>query len=390
MSNFIIALYTFSMFSFGVCCINDSTYYLNKESFLIIFFSVFILTRPLSSFEQKLHEYVTIIELNHHKMRFLSVVAIFFGFYSIVFFSLNINKILNADFTTIRDQIMDGGNLYESTLFSKIAVFGAYISPISLFLYFYTLTVNNFKFIGKLLLISSVSFILYTLNVAGRDGIIIWAFCFIGLICLFYPILSKAVLAKQRKLMIIGSLIVLPYFLLITVGRFGSNNKMDNDAIYSIFDYIGQQPYQLSDLTDKLKTASYNGEPRMIYPLFVNVENFILDRTDPSQNLARFEIRSISMEYDLQTWCFAYYMGSFIADVGLSGLIIFSLVLYLIFKINLRIEDNTLSISNMLIGFSWYMIIIVGVFFFYYGQSVGNAYLLLPFVIHYYLKAKVR
>ena len=389
MSNFIIGLYTFSMFSFGICCFNNSTYYMNIESFLIVFLSVLILTRPLTSFEKRLHNDTRIVMINANKMKVLSLIIIFFSLFSIVFFSLQINKILNADFTTIRNQIMDGGNLYESSVFSKIAIFGAYLSPISLFLYFYTLTISQFKVIGKLLVLSSVSFILYTLNVAGRDGIIIWAFSFIGLICLFYPLLSKSILAKQRKLIIIGSIIVLPYFLLITIGRFGSDNKMDKDAIFSVFDYIGQQPYQLSDLTDKLNKVSYKGEPRMIYPLLVNVQNIILERKDASQSLARFELRSISMGYGLQTWCFPYYMGSFIVDVGISGLIIFSLLLYFIFRVNLRIVDNSFSISNLLICFSWYMIIIVGVFFFYYGQTVGNAFLLMPFFINYFIKIKV-
>ena len=390
MSNFIIALYTFSMFSFGISCINESTYYLNLESFLIVFISVLILTRPLTSFEIKLHKNITIAQIEPDKMRLISMVVIFFGFVSIIFFSLNINKILNSDFTTIRNQIMDGGNLYQSSIYSKIAILGAYLSPISLFLYFYAVSINQFKTTSRLLLFSSLSFILYTLNVAGRDGIIIWSFSFIALICLFYPLLSKEILAKLRKTIIIAICIALPYFSLITIGRFAENNSMDKATFFSVFDYIGQQPYQLTDLTEKLKYEPYKGEPRMIYPLFVDLTNFIMGTSDSSQNLGRFEIRAISMEYDLQTWCFAYYMGSIITDVGIFGLFIFSLLMYLIFSVNLKIVDNSFSISNLLIAFSWYMIIIVGVFFFYYGQTVGNLYLLLPFLINFLIKLNLR
>jgi len=36
------------------------------------------------------------------------------------------------------------------------------------------------------------------------------------------------------------------------------------------------------------------------------------------------------------------------------------------------------------------MIIIVGVFYFYYGQLIGNVFLLTPFLIRYYIIIKAR
>ena len=390
LSNFIIALYTFSMFSYGITCFNNPTYYLTIKTYLIVFISILILTYPLSSFEKKFNSDTTIKEPNTNKFRILLIIILIFNIVAIGFFSTNLVKLFNSDFTSIRNEIMSGKGFYESSIFSKIAVFGAYLSPISLFLYFYTLIINQFKIIRNLLFIGSTSFILYSANVAGRDGLIIWFLSFIALICLFYPLLSKEIRAKQRKMIIITISLALPYFTLMTIGRFAEDNKMDKNVILSVFDYIGQQPYQLSDLTDKKEYVPYKGQPRMIYPLFVNIQDFILGRTDPSQTLERLELRSESMDYGYQTWCFAYYIGSIIVDSGYTGLIIFSLILYLIFITNLRIVDNSLSITKLLIGFSWSMILIVGVFFFYYGTSVGNAYLLTPFLIHFFFKIKIR
>ena len=386
LSNFIIALYTFSMLSYGITCFNNPTYYLTIKAYLIVFFSILILTYPISAFEKKFNSDTTIAELNTKKFRIILIILLILNIIAIGFFSTNLVKLFNSDFTSIRNEIMSGKGFYESSIFSKIAVFGAYLSPISLFLYFYTLIINQFKIIRNLLFIGSTSFILYSANVAGRDGLIIWFISFIALICLFYPVLSKEIRAKQRKVIIIAVSLALPYFTLMTIGRFAEDNKVDKDAIFSVFDYIGQQPYQLSDLIDKKEYLGYEGQPRMIYPIFVNIENFVLDRKDPSENLGRMELREISIDYGYQTWCFPYYMGSIIVDLGYTGFIIFSLILYFIFITNLRVVDNYLSITNLLIGFSWSMIIIVGVFFFYYGQSVGNVYLLIPFFIHFFLK----
>ena len=54
LSNFIILLYTVSMICFGIYSLVDSTYFINLESFFIVFFSILILTRPLAKFEKKI------------------------------------------------------------------------------------------------------------------------------------------------------------------------------------------------------------------------------------------------------------------------------------------------------------------------------------------------
>lgn len=394
LSNFIILLYTVSMISFGIYSLVDSTYFINLETFLIVFFSILILTRPLAKFEKKITSEIKIIEIEKERYKVLVFLIVTISVYSIFFFGKNLSQVFNSDLSTLRNQIVIDGGFYESSVFSKIAVFGAYLSPITLFLYFYTLAVDdNYKLrIG--LLFSSTSFIFYTLNVAGRDGIIIWLITYLALLCLFYPLLEREIIKNQKKLILTGMMIFLPILLIISFARFarfeveGSDDSNKN-VLFSMINYIGMQPFELSDRIEQLEIIDYNGEPRSIYPLLFNIRDAFFGIGNDSDINNRFELRSGSLDLGLKTQKFVYYIGDLISELGMSGLIIFTTIIYFICRINLKIIDGSVSISRLLISFTWYMIIIVGVFYFYYGQVVGNVFLLTPFLIHFYLKYRV-
>jgi oligosaccharide repeat unit polymerase len=378
------------MLSFGISSLVDSTYFITIETFSIVFCSTLVLTRPLAKFEEKITQDTTIIELNEKRYEVLVIIMIIISFYSIAFFGQNISKVFNSDLSVLRNQIFQNGGFYESSIFSKIAVLGAYLSPVSLFLYFYTLVINgNYKY-KLLLLLSSTSFIFYTLNVAGRDGIIIWVLTYLALLCLFYPLLERKVIRNQRKLILISVGVLLPIILIISTARFGNSGyNSDKDVFYSMLAYIGQQPFEFSDRIEQLQVINYDGEPRLIYPLLINVKEAIfgLNSSDIGN---RFDLRSDSINLGLKTQRFVYYIGDLFTELGMLGLIMVTCIMYYIYSINLRIIDDSISISRLLTSFSWYMIIIVGVFYFYYGQLIGNVFLLTPFLINYYLNVKVR
>ena len=136
LSNFIILLYTVSMISFGIYSFVDSTYFINLKTFLIVFFSIIILTQPLAKFEKKITSKIKIIELPKNRYEVLVFLLVIISLYSIFFFGKNIFQVFNSDLSVLRDQILIDGGFYKSSFFSKIAVFGAYLSPITLFLYF--------------------------------------------------------------------------------------------------------------------------------------------------------------------------------------------------------------------------------------------------------------
>ena len=393
LSNFIILLYTVSMICFGIYSLVDSTYFINLESFFIVFFSILILTRPLAKFEKKITSEIKIIELAKKRYEVLVFLIVGISVYSIFFFGKNILQVFNSDLSVLRNQILEDGGFYKSSVFSKIAVFGAYLSPITLFLYFYTLVVHENNKSRIVLFFSSTAFIFYTLNVAGRDGIIIWFITYLALLCLFYPLLKREIIKNQKKIILSVMMISLPILFIISFARFerfeieGSDNTNKN-VLFSMIAYIGMQPYELSDRIEQLKKIDYGGEPRSIYPLLFNIRDQFTGLANDSDINNVLELRSDSLDLGLKTQKFVYYIGDLLTELGMLGLFIFTSIIYFICRNNLKIIDGSISISRLLISFTWYMIIIVGVFYFYYGQVVGNVFLLTPFLIHFYLKLR--
>lgn len=392
LSNFIISLYTLSMISFGIYSLIDATYFISLKAFFIVFFSIFILTRPLSRFEKKITSNTKIIELKRNKYVVLVIIIVLISAYSLIFFGKNISQVFNSDLSVLRDEIRIDKGFYESSIFSKIAVFGAYLSPITLFLFFYTLAVNEHYKFKISLLIASTSFIFYTLNVAGRDGIIIWGLTYLALLGLFHPLLERKIVKNQKKLILISATVFLPIFLLISNARFGNEGyyESNNDVLYSLLAYIGQQPYELSDRIEGLNTVNYIGEPSTIYPLLVNIQDAILGIGNSSDSANRHELISNALDLGLKTQRFTYYIGDILTELGMIGLIIFTAIIYIICSTHLKIMNNSISTSSLLISFSWYMIIIVGVFYFYYGQLIGNVFLIVPFLIRFYLNYELK
>ncbi len=379
------------MISFGIYSLVDSTYFINLETFFLVFFSILILTRPLAKFEKKITSEIGIIELSEKKYKVLFFLIVSLSVYSIFFFGKNIFQVFNSDLSTLRNQILIDGSFYESSIFSKIAVFGAYLSPITLFLYFYTLAVyENYK-LRILLFLSSTSFIFYALNVGGRDGIVIWLITYFSLLCLFYPLLEREIIKNQKKLILTSAMIFLPILFIISFARFGVDGSDDSNktVLLSMINYIGEQPFELSDRIEQLEIIDYDGEPRSIYPLLFNIRDAIfgIDNDSDINNVLKLRLNSIDL--GLKTWRFVYYIGDVLTELGPLGLIIFTAIVYFTCSINLKIIDGYISISNLLISFTWYMIIIVGVFYFYYCQVVGNVFLLTPFLIHFYLNYKL-
>lgn len=358
-----------------------NNYYYSYEGLLLITLPLFILLKPLTIFESHLSSTSSFMPCKNSRSRVVLICLITTGLYSFVFFSKNLNLVFSSDFSTLRYSIEQGGGFYKSSIFSKVAVFGAYLSPICLLLFFHSLIVKSSKKILFLLFFSSLSFILYTLNVAGRDGIVIWIFTYIALFCLFYPLMSRKIKKIQIFIASILLILIIPTFIYISIQRFSVSGVIDFEVIYSFFDYLGQQLYELSSRLDRLKTSNYEGEPRNIIPLFYNLWDGFWGAGGAKGN--RYELRIQSIEYGLDTYRFSYFIGSLVTELGIYGVMIYTLVSFWLFRINLKIVNNYISLPRLIICFSWYMVIIVGLFYFYYGQLIGNVFLIFPFLLFY-------
>jgi len=302
---------------------------------------------------------------------------IIIGMYSCLFYMRNIPLVFSYGINEVRQNQLI---FYSSSIFSKIAVLGAYSSSISIFLFFYIITTyNNFNTKAKLLLITSLSFIFYTLNVGGRDGFVIWSLYFIASYCLFYLFIPDKFKTNLKHFFIIILLLIIPVFWTMTMARFGTKEGTKG-AVESIFSYIGQPLANFSYNIDfSIKTGTRSGEG--FYPLeildiiFLN-KNFRMNRMERIIYLQDLGFRPNQ---------FASYINSFYPSYPFYTLLIFITICLCVFY-QYRFRKNKIVSEKLLIVYVWYTILIVGVFYFYYSTLAGNVYLLLPLIFSMIIK----
>lgn len=387
LSNFIILLFSLSMFCFGVSCLLHNGYYYNLEGFLLITLPILVCVWPLTEFERRLSFGVKFYPVCHVRNVLFSYFLILIGLYAVVFFGRNLLHVFSLDISTFRYAVAEGDGVYKSSIFSKVAVFGAYLSPISLFMYFYHISIGTHRKVAYLLLLSSSSFVLYTLNVAGRDGLVLWVLSYLSLFCLFSPLMNRKVKRRQVCSFFGVFIIIVPFFLYITFQRFGGGTGDISGVFSSFVDYLGQQLYQLSLLCDKLSVSRYAGEPRLLIPFLCDLSSILSGAASVAAD--RYALRAASMAAGLDTFRFSFFVGGIFTEFGSIGVFVYVVLTYTIFRRNLKLKQRFIYLPRLIIAFTWYLIIIVGVFYFYYGQLVGNVFLLFPFVLYVYYNVRI-
>lgn len=389
LSNYIIAIYTLSVLAFGINCLINDQYYFNVEALIWVFLPILVLTRPLAGLERKLGADCELSPFSHGKALFVMYFLVFLGLVSIVFSVPYIGNLAHVDLSTFRYELVVYGGLYERSIYSRIAIFGAYLFPIAIFFFFYSSIFHEEKrMLRSLLFITSLSFVLYTLTAAGRDGIVFWLMTFVGMYCFFYPLLPSK--AKKRTLwgMLLVPVLVGPVIYVISVKRFSYSDSLDMDVWVSLLDYIGMPLYELSKRIDLLGHVDYAGDSRILFPLFTSV--FELIRGEELSELNRFVLRENSLSLGLETHRFSFFVGSLFTELRHGGTILMSLIMYGVYSFAMKSKEGLVSAGRVLIGLSWYLIPITGVFYFYYSQRVGNLFLLIPFFIYAFSKMRLK
>lgn len=382
LSNFIILLYTISMLSFFILTtIYNVDYYYNIYGLLLIFIPICFMVMPLRKFEKQSNN-CKLEVINPRKLKIFAYFVTIICLYAIFFFSLNLTQVMAVGVVDMRN---GQDALYESSIFSKLAVLGAFLSPTALFLYFYNQVHKQFgKFFVRIIFVGSFSFVFYTLNVAGRDGIIIWILTYLSCLCIFYKQLPRKV-AKKNIYTIIGViLLMLPIFLFISNERFDSS---DLGTGVSMIDYLGKQLGMLSENIDfYLKTDIGNISPFGPFALLSSILLVLGISTGRSENT----FDAIDMLFNVgyaNANQFSFFVGSFFPIyTSLFVLIVFIAICIMVYKSNLRLYNGIISTRHLICAFIWFMIPIVGIFYFYYGTLIGNVFLMLPFFVKMYLK----
>lgn len=388
MSNYILMLYMFSTLSFFILSIirKSSGIYWNIEALLLISLPTFLLVQPLSRIESKIFRKKYVLEdIKLKPLQYLSWSLIVISFISIFFFLQNIRQLFVIDINDLRS---GHGALYQGgTLISKISCFGAYLFPVTLFVYFYNIVKRQMPhYITLLLLVSSLSFIVYTLNVAGRDGIVLWFLYYLGYYSFFRFFIKDKDRRGMTKFICITSVIAFPLFLYISSSRFSGDSE---GTIGSIVSYCGQSLYNLSQNIDAFNSTGYGAlGARDHFELLYRVFDLFGDTSTGRVN--RFEDANENIMFlrnlGYTPFSFSFYIGSiFPLDVSLWGLFSFICVFYLVCLKHTKINGNTISTKHLICSFSWYTILFSGIFYFYNGTFIGNFFLFFSLFIPFLL-----
>ena len=275
----------------------------------------------------------------------------------------------------IRDDLGETNFLPGNTI-TSIAILISQLYFINIFLFFLGLVVGWSYRLNLLLMISSLSFPLYSLCFFGRDGLVLWIFN----IAILFILLRKKINEKTRgRIITILISIVGVGFLgiaYISVYRFlGRIGFSDEYIWYGTLGYFGQQIGNFSDM--------FYGDYEYVSTFFPGFRGMV-------SNLLGIEIPTYRDMLDRngqneEIGVFCFFTQILVSGYGHFGGLIFSIIFYQIIcnlSSKLNRQQNT---YYFIIIYTLYQIPMNGVFYYRQGVSRGDIAFALGFVILYYI-----
>lgn len=219
-----------------------------------------------------------------------------------------------------------------------------------------------------LMLISSLSFVVYVLAYAGRDGVIYWLMSYLFCFLLFRNFILKNDLRKLKYIFALAIAILMIPFLIISKSRFA---EMPGGTAVWIINYAGQQ------------LRNFNNHYQIEFPLQYGQHSFPifydflkLVGLDSGLGFDKDYFFSFFLSEGVAPWVFTTFIGNFMYDFGKIYTVLFLCVFSLVTRNLLRKVTKTgvLEFSNLLIFILLYQMVYWGVF--YFRLYVANYYIL--------------
>lgn len=233
-----------------------------------------------------------------------------------------------------------------------------------------------------IMLLASFSYIIYIFAYVGRDGVVFWLMSFVFQFLFFNKFIIPTLRRKLIKLSINLSIVLLIPFMIITFSRF---KESPIGVYFEVINYIGQQIINFNDhfnIQAPLQAGNINFPE--LAKLFRGIGFSI---PEPMENTDFF---LYYLSNDVQPWTFSTFIGSFKADFGVMGTLLFCIIFsFLVHRIMKKsINSMYVTISNYIIIILFYQIVYFGVF--YFRQYSANFYILAMIFIYILLKIKIK
>ena len=238
------------------------------------------------------------------------------------------------------------------------------------------------RMVSFLLLVSSLSYIIYTLAFVGRDGVILWSMTFVFQYLFFQKFMTKA---KRKKIKRLGFLLItlaaVP-FMVISVSRFGSTDK---GTMWYLLNYFYQQ------------TVNFNDQFQVEVPLQYGNFNFSVFHAffewlglTPSHEIRIKDLFKYFNDKGVMPNAFSFWFGNILLDFGRLGSLLFFAAFAAVTRRSLSSLRRTgvFRFSDYVLFVLTYQIMYYGIFYFRY-YSV-NYYLLFCLLLIVLLKLSSR
>ena len=343
-----------------------------------------LLTISIIPFYSFRSEKIKSIKLKNIKMFFvISWILIILSIISLAIVLPNIKTTLSLDFFNVRkDYNQDAGTFYEFSgmpWYQYLINFAPSFSPILILFFFYSIVyLDNKKIFNILLVFASIILSLNSILTASRTQVIYWIMTFSVFYIFFKPHMTTKIKRQINILFVIIGVIGLVYLFAVTISRFEKRNVGTEGSLIL---YTGQS-----------------------FPQFCNVYNhytfdeITIDRVLPitskyilGHRFTKVEYRSSqSIRIGAETGVFFTFLGDAMLDFGKFGMIIYTLIFYLIARISLkRRNQSIITLSQMVVLVLLIRLPLLGLFAYVYTSIDSSIMILGSLIIAYLFKYKI-
>ena len=293
------------------------------------------------------------------------------GFLSILFFLPVAVTALKGDISLFRIEMVEFGSILADfgiinsicSLMANLFIIAQVCSFINL------IPLNGKRNVCKayLMLLSSLSFVVYILAYAGRDGAVYWLMSYVFCFLLFRDFLLKSDLKRiKRVFALVFATIMIP-FLMISKSRF---SEMDGGTVLWFINYAGMQLRNFSNHYQIELPLLYDKHTFPIIYDFLNLLGFDIS--------SKFDIdifHSYFLAEGVVPWVFTTFIGNLMYDFGKLWTLLFLCIMSLSTRILLNKVKRTgiFDFSNLLIFILLFQAVYWGVF--YFRLYVANYYI---------------
>ena len=240
-----------------------------------------------------------------------------------------------------------------------------------LIMFFYSACfLRGYTWLKVLLFIASLSRVFFTMSVGSRSSVIYYLLFFIVCLILFYPYLNRKTKALTFSLASVFLTLVVGYFILVSILR------AEQTGNSYLLRYAGQSYANFCDYYDNMNWHAYT--LRRILPL----SSYLMDG---QWSLSEYDIAVLN-KTGMEMGLFSTMMGTIFIDLGIIGLLVYSLIYNRIAKYVMK--SKTFDITQLL----WLGIIIQvplhGVFYYSLHTVEASSAIIMTLLIGHHLRNK--